>query len=310
MITKDSQITILRGTSKDHKENIDKKTGPDVRPIMGATVGPNIGLSEIGSRIVRKIADNADVGLVSKSTEEVLNKFETFNKSRLQSNSEGRKLIIGSMDVEKYYPNILSDKSAKIIRKVWEDSELSMEGIDFDNLSRYLGSHLKKEEIFVEGFEELLYTRKVKERKKKKKCIKKIGKKYTKKNYKKKQDNTADIETLVKDNSNRMDTLGNNISGGADTPNTSVKNKNEIDQNKKKKRTTEWMKPIRNPTTKEQRTLFGKALEIMLITCMDNHVYLFDNTVRIQKQGGPIGLKLTGEIADCLMIDWDKKNFW
>ena len=190
---------------------------------------------------------------------------------------------------------------------MWEDSELSMEGIDFYNLSRYLGSHLKKEEILEEGFEELLYTRKVKERKKKKKCIKKIGKKYTKKNYKKKQDNTADIETLVKDNSNRMDTLGNNISGGADTPNTSVKNKNEIDQNKKKKRTTEWMKPIRNPTTKEQRTLFGKALEIMLITCMDNHVYLFDNTVRIQKQGGPIGLKLTGEIADCLMIDWDKK---
>jgi hypothetical protein len=122
------------------------------------------------------------------------------------------------MDVEKYYPNILSDKSAKIIRKMWEDSELSMEGIDFDNLCRYLGSHLKKEEILEEGFEELLYTRKVKERKKK--WTKKIGKKYTKKNCKKKQDNTADIETLVKDNSN------------------------EIDQNKKKKRTTEWMKPI------------------------------------------------------------------
>ena len=53
--------------------------------------------------------------------------------------------------------------------------------------------------------------------------------------------------------------------------------------------------------------MFGKALEIMLITCMDNHVYQFENKVRIQKQGGPIGLKLTGEIADCLMIDWDKK---
>jgi hypothetical protein len=28
--------------------------------------------------------------------------------------------------------------------------------------------------------------------------------------------------------------------------------------------------------------------------------------MRVQKQGGPIGLKLTGEIADCL-IDWDEK---
>ena len=40
---------------------------------------------------------------------------------------------------------------------------------------------------------------------------------------------------------------------------------------------------------------------------MDNHIYQFENNVRLQSKGGPIGLKLTGEIADCLMIDWDKK---
>ena len=45
----------------------------------------------------------------------------------------------------------------------------------------------------------------------------------------------------------------------------------------------------------------------MLIVCMDNHVYQFHNKIRVQKQGGPIGLKLTGEIADCLIIDWDEK---
>ena len=53
--------------------------------------------------------------------------------------------------------------------------------------------------------------------------------------------------------------------------------------------------------------MFGKALEIMLIVCMNNHVYQFENVTRLQKQGGPIGLRLTGEIADCLMINWDKK---
>ena len=52
--------------------------------------------------------------------------------------------------------------------------------------------------------------------------------------------------------------------------------------------------------------MFGKALEIMLRKCMDNHLYLFENKVRLQTKGGPIGLKLTGEIADCVMIDWDK----
>ena len=71
LITKDGQIPILTGTSKDHKVAKDKILGPDVRPIMGAVVGPNIGLSEIGSIIVRKIADNADVCLVANSTEEV-----------------------------------------------------------------------------------------------------------------------------------------------------------------------------------------------------------------------------------------------
>ena len=45
----------------------------------------------------------------------------------------------------------------------------------------------------------------------------------------------------------------------------------------------------------------------MLITCMNSHVYQFGNQFRIQKKGGPIGLKLTGEIADCLMVNWDKK---
>ena len=40
---------------------------------------------------------------------------------------------------------------------------------------------------------------------------------------------------------------------------------------------------------------------------MDNHVYQFNNKIRVQNKGGPIGLKLTGEIFDCIMIDWDKK---
>ena len=36
-------------------------------------------------------------------------------------------------------------------------------------------------------------------------------------------------------------------------------------------------------------------------------MYQFDDKIRVQNEGGLIDLKLTGEIADCLMIDWDKK---
>ena len=93
--------------------------------------------------------------------------------------------------------------------------------------------------------------------------------------------------------------MDKNNSGGDDTPCTTVK--------KKTKKKTEWLKPRRKPTEKEERQMFGKALEMMLRLCMENHLYQFENKVRIQKKGGPIGLKLTGEIADCIMLDWDKK---
>lgn len=77
-------------------------------------------------------------------------------------------------------------------------------------------------------------------------------------------------------------------------------------EEKKKKKTNVWKKPERKPTEIEEKKMFGKALELMLTTCMDNHLYQFNNEVRIQSKGGPIGLRLTGEIADCMMIDWDK----
>ena len=40
---------------------------------------------------------------------------------------------------------------------------------------------------------------------------------------------------------------------------------------------------------------------------MNNYVYQFSNQISIQNKCGHIGLKLTGEIADCIMIAWDKK---
>ena len=168
LITIDSQIPVIRGTSKDHKEALDSNVGPDFRPIMGAIVGPNIGLSEVGSIIVRRIADNADEGLVARSTEEVLNKLEMFNNRRFKITPKLKKLIIASMDIEKYYPSILSKESALIIRRMWEESDLFIEELDMDKLLKYLAKYLTRDDIIAEGFEDLLYTKEVKEKKKKK----------------------------------------------------------------------------------------------------------------------------------------------
>jgi hypothetical protein len=76
---------------------------------------------------------------------------------------------------------------------------------------------------------------------------------------------------VAKDNDTTVDTLDkNNGDEGADTLNTTVKKKTGTET--KKKKTTVWLRPKRNPTTKEQRRLFGRALEIMIVTCMNNHV--------------------------------------
>ena len=167
-----------------------------------------------------------------------------------------------------YLDLTFSEKSARIIRKMWEESELSIE-IDVDKLSEYLGKILTQEEIDDEAFTDLVYTKKVEE-KKKKKVTKKIGRKHLmkKKIVKAKGDN----ENVDKDKEEKNNSLDISISEGDDTLNTIEK---------KKKSTVEWIKPKRSPTKLEERKMFGKALETMLITCMNHHLYQFENTVRI-----------------------------
>ena len=60
--TVDNQIPLLSGTSKDHKEPKEDESSPDVRPIMGAMVGPNIGIATIASIVVKTVAEEADDG--------------------------------------------------------------------------------------------------------------------------------------------------------------------------------------------------------------------------------------------------------
>ena len=75
---------------------------------------------------------------------------------------------------------------------------------------------------------------------------------------------------------------------------------------KRKKKEAIIIKPKREPTKEERKRMLAKAVEILIIETMKNHVYRFGNEFRVQSSGGPIGLSLTGEVADCMMIDWDK----
>ena len=123
---------------------------------MGAVVGPNVGLSNfIGREIVRRVAEDADVGNVCKSTEGLVNKFETYNNDRVEKEFHEKNVIIASMDIKKWFPSTLARPSGK-------------EGIDYDAVARYLGEHLSKEEIVKENLEEIVYIKKENVNKKKK----------------------------------------------------------------------------------------------------------------------------------------------
>ena len=60
-----------------------------------------------------------------------------------------------------------------------------------------------------------------------------------------------------------------------------------------------------NDATK--RKLITEALRIVLLTVLRTHVYEFAGALKLQKEGGPIGMELTGVIAQVFMVWWDRE---
>ena len=64
---------------------------------------------------------------------------------------------------------------------------------------------------------------------------------------------------------------------------------------------------MRLPTPDEEKKVFGKILEIVIVTAMKHHVYQFSGNTLKQEDGGPIGLELSGSIARVFMLRWDRQ---
>ena len=56
-----------------------------------------------------------------------------------------------------------------------------------------------------------------------------------------------------------------------------------------------------------ERRLLTEALRIVLITIMGTHTYEFAGSLKRQKEGGPIGMELTGVVAQVFMVWWDRE---
>ena len=64
---------------------------------------------------------------------------------------------------------------------------------------------------------------------------------------------------------------------------------------------------MRLPTPDEEKKVFGKVLELVIVAAMKRHVYQFSGNTRKQEDGGPIGLELSGSIARVFMLRWDRQ---
>ena len=75
----------------------------------------------------------------------------------------------------------------------------------------------------------------------------------------------------------------------------------------KEKRSEMWNDALnQNPSNQVIKNMIAEAIRVAIIAVMNGHVYKFNSEIKQQKEGGAIGLELTGEIAGVFMTWWDK----
>ena len=68
-----------------------------------------------------------------------------------------------------------------------------------------------------------------------------------------------------------------------------------------------WNPRSQTPNEKETKKMLSIALEIIIKQIMTSHIYEFQGELRKQTKGGPIGLDLTGDLAQIYMIWYDEE---
>ena len=79
-----------------------------------------------------------------------------------------------------------------------------------------------------------------------------------------------------------------------------------VDENRTK-RYQPWLPPVEQQDEITTRKMFMEAMKVVLLFIMKNHLYTLDNQIKLMTEGGPIGLELTGVLAQFFMVWWDRQ---
>ena len=97
-------------------------------------------------------------------------------------------------------------------------------------------------------------------------------------------------------------------SGGTFLCNTTVEVMGKLFRGDGEEVTSLFHPPRRRPgTPQEEKKVLAEVLKIARVAVLKNHTYQFGGEVRLQEEGGPIGLELAGALARVVMLWWDRK---
>ena len=154
MIYSNSEAPPLYGLRKDHKVHPDSVIGPPTRPVCGANASANYRLSHLLSIILSEVWKRDRSGCVCMNTEELLAEIERVNSEGL-----GSKTIIGSTDVKALYPSLDITFTIQKVCEVFKTSNVTIVGIDYEELGLYISLNRTAEEIREVGLEAVCPTR-------------------------------------------------------------------------------------------------------------------------------------------------------
>ena len=161
--------------------------------------------------------------------------------------------IVGSADIEALYPSLDIDFTIEKVCEVFEESAVTIEGIDYEELSLYISLNRTDDEIQEMG----------------------LG------------------EVCPKRRTNRGPRPIMTGCGATE---------------KKEDRYQPWVFPDTSDISEEtKRRLVVEAMRIVLKTLMETHTYEFAGEIRRQKEGGAIGMELTGVVAQVFLVWWDRQ---
>ena len=76
--------------------------------------------------------------------------------------------------------------------------------------------------------------------------------------------------------------------------------------NNQKIRHSPWIFPTQTPDERTTKKMFCEAVGIMIEKTMHLHDFQIDGVIYRQREGGAIGMDLTGVVSDIYMCEWDK----